>query len=77
MVLVRFAYGFLDRLVPCSLYRLCPFAPPPITGASSLLRAAVPRIYEPFPAHAAGVLTNLRRPDGPDVPSVVPLFPAS
>lgn len=32
MVLVRFAYGFLDRLVPCSLYRLCPFAPPPLQG---------------------------------------------
>ena len=41
-----------------------PLRSTPITGASSLLRAAVPRIYEPFPAHAAGVLTNLRRPDG-------------
>jgi len=32
MVLVRFAYGFLDKLVKCSAYRLCPFAPPPLQG---------------------------------------------
>jgi hypothetical protein len=32
MVLVRFAYGFLDRLVHMCLHRLCPFTPPPLQG---------------------------------------------
>ena len=76
MVLVRFAYGFLDRLVPCSLYRLCPFAPPPLQG---LLH-----YYGLLPHGFMSHFLLMRLVCQPTytvlmvgVPSVVPLFPAS
>jgi len=56
LVLVRFAYGFLDFLFTYNLYWLCPFAPPALLlRGSSLLRADAPWISRSFPTCAAEV----------------------
>ena len=59
LVLVRFAYGFLDFLSTYKSILTMPLRSTPITGASSLLRADAPWINRPFPTCAARVTPYL------------------
>ena len=61
LVLVRFAYGFLDFLFTYESILTMPLRSTPITGASSLLRADAPWINRSFPTCAARVTPYLHR----------------
>ena len=61
LVLVRFAYGFLDFLFTYESILTMPLRSTPITGASSLLRADAPWINRTFPTCAARVTPYLHR----------------
>jgi hypothetical protein len=49
MVLVSFAYGFLDRLVTCFAVLTMPLRSISITETSSLLQAAALQFHQSFP----------------------------
>ena len=74
LVLVRYAYGFLDFHVHIQSALTMPLRSTPITGASSLLRAAAPWICRPFPACAAKVSLHLLPCESAVHGSLVPYF---